>query len=47
MFGIIVTRVLEKPQVIGPFPHEEDAEVYAEKHKHDWHLWRIVPLTAP
>ena len=47
MFAIVVESPLGAPKVIGPFPHEEDADLYAAKHLHGLHIWRIVPLTAP
>ena len=46
MFVIIVERALEAATVIGPFPHEEDADAYAAANC-KWNIWRIVKLVAP
>jgi hypothetical protein len=51
MFVVVVERIAH-PSVVGPFPHEEDANQWAEDHlarpQHIVpHVWRVAPLVAP
>lgn len=46
MFIVVKERLSGRAEVIGPFPHEEDARAYAEENCRMF-IWRVTTLTPP
>ena len=47
MFYVIVEHALKGVGIVGPFPHEEDAQAWARSKMTFPHVWRIAQLTDP